>query len=102
MHGKEAKCELEVREYVDNERVRMVADEGGTVWDTTFTVNQQDDEVLLRMDMAARPHKLLAKIITPMIRGMVAKAVAADMDAVKAYCEEQTAVPTPSVPTENL
>ena len=38
MNGKESTTELEVTEFIDNERVRMVADSHGTVWDSVFTV----------------------------------------------------------------
>ena len=39
MRGREATTELEVTEYVANERVRFVSDAGGTIWDTVFTVS---------------------------------------------------------------
>ena len=42
MKGKEAVTELEVTEYIENERVRFVADSHGTVWDTVFTVKAKD------------------------------------------------------------
>lgn len=87
MKGKQHSTTLEVTEYVENERIRMVADEGGTVWDTVFTVRRDDESTLLDMTMDARPHKLLAKIVTPFIKGMVAKFVKQDMDAVKRHCE---------------
>ena len=90
MNKREATCELEVTEYVENDRVRMVSDAGGTIWDSVFTVAQKDDHVELRMEMEARPHTLFAKVITPLIRGMVVKGVSADMDSVKVYCEENS------------
>ena len=37
--------------------------------------------------MDARAHKLPPKLMNPLIKGMVQKAVEKDMDAVKAYCE---------------
>jgi len=88
MKGKEASTELEVTEYVENESIRLVADSHGCVWDTIFTVTPKDGGVELKMVMDARPHKLMARIITPLIKGMVAKAVGEDMDAVKSYCEQ--------------
>jgi len=86
-NGRIHTVELEVAEYVSNERVRMVSDAGGTIWDTVFTVNQTDDGVEMAMEMDARPYRLLARLMTVAIRGMVAKAVEADMDAVKVWCE---------------
>jgi uncharacterized protein YndB with AHSA1/START domain len=87
MNGKEATVELEVAEYVENDRVRIVADSHGTVWDTLFTVAASEGGTTLTMTMDARAHKLLAKLITPLIKGMVRQGVEKDMDAVKAFCE---------------
>ena len=88
MNGKEASTELEVTEYVENERVRLVADSHGTVWDTVFTVKPAGDSTELTMVMDARPYKLAAKLMNPMVKGMIQKAIESDMDAVKKYCEE--------------
>lgn len=86
-NGRTHTVELEVAEYVLNERVRMISDAGGTIWDTVFTVNQTDDAVVMSMEMEANPYRFLARFMTVAIRGMVAKAVEADMDAVKLWCE---------------
>jgi uncharacterized membrane protein len=87
MKGREATTELEVTEYVENEHVRVVADSHGTVWDTVFTVEERDGATELTMVMEARAYKLFAKIMTPLVMGMIKNAVAQDMDAVKEYCE---------------
>ncbi len=87
MQGKEAATELEVAELVEDELVRMVADAGGAIWDTIFRVTQDGDRVEMAMQMDARPHTWLARVVTPMILGVVSKAVDRDMDAVKQYCE---------------
>ena len=89
MNGREQSVELEVAELVENERVRMISDAGGTIWDTVFTVAQNGADVALEMEMDIRPHTLFAKLMTPLIRGMVVKGVETDMDAVKAYCESK-------------
>lgn len=89
MHGKEASTELEVTEYVDNDKIRLVADSHGTVWDTTFTVTEQNGQTTLVMIMDAKAYKLLPKLINPLIKGAVTKAVASDMAQVKAFCENQ-------------
>lgn len=88
MRGKEATTELEVTEYDENERIRFVADEGGTIWDSVFTVTPERGGTELELSMDARPHKLLARLITPLIKPMLTKAVAKDLDAVKIYCEQ--------------
>ena len=87
MKGKEETTELEVTEYVANERIRLVADSHGTIWDTVFTVAEKDGKVELVMTMDATARKLFAKMMIPMAMGMIKKAVEKDMDAVKAYCE---------------
>ena len=51
MGKRKASTELEVTEYVPNERVRLVSDQGGTIWDTVFTVTPKgEDEVELNPD----------------------------------------------------
>lgn len=89
MRGREASTELEVTEYVSNERVRLVSDAGGTVWDSLFTVTADEKGRGTRLDlvMEARPYRLLSRVFVPIMKGVVAKAVAADMDAVKAWLE---------------
>ena len=88
MGRRSATTELEVTEYDRPERVRMVSDAGGTIWDTTFTYanTQAGTDVHLVMDV--RPHTFLARLVTPFIRGSVGKAVQADLDAVKRHFEK--------------
>lgn len=87
MSGREASVELEVTEYVENQRIRLVADAGGTIWDTTFQVKPANGKTELTMSMDARAHTWLARFFNPLIRGMVVKGVEADMDSVKRHCE---------------
>jgi hypothetical protein len=89
MKGKKMSTELEVTEYEKDDHVRIVADSHGTVWDSVFTVRPDGGHTLLTMTMDARSNKLINTIMNFFIRGMVKKAVASDMDAVKAYCEKQ-------------
>ncbi|RKY18142.1 MAG: hypothetical protein DRQ55_14135 [Planctomycetota bacterium] len=91
MGGREASTELKVTEYVENERIRLEADAGGTIWDTTFsTTPGPDGSVTLTMVMEANAYKLSAKLMLPAIKGMIHKAIMKDMDAVKAHCEAGT------------
>lgn len=87
MGKREATVELEVKEYESNERVRIVSDAGGTVWDTVFRTSAKDGGTELTMVMEDRAYRFAAKCFVPLIRGMVRRAVERDMDAVKAYCE---------------
>lgn len=90
MGRQKASTVLEIAEYEPPRRVRMLADAGGTIWDTVFTVGPSADGrgSELRMEMEARAYKLLAKVFNPLISGMIRQAVAGDMDRVKAYCEK--------------
>ena len=87
MMGREASTELEVTEYVENERVRIVSEAGGALWDTVFTVAADGEGTALKMVMDARPQTLSARMTVPLILGTVQKAVEEDMDAVKSFCE---------------
>ena len=87
MHGKEASTELEVTEFKQNELIRMVSDQGGTIWDSVFMVKPKTDGSELTLQMDARPYKLMAKLITPLISKMIKNAIIADMESVKSYCE---------------
>ena len=89
MGKREASTVLEFTEYVKNERVRLVSDAGGTVWESLFTVTPVGDGESTRLDlvMEARPYRLLARVFVPLMKGAVTKAVEGDMDAVKAWVE---------------
>ena len=88
MKGREATTELEVKEYVENEKVRIVAESQGTVWDTLFLVKEENSSTVLKMTMEARTNNLFMKLMNSIIRGMIVKAVEKDMDAVKVHCEK--------------
>ena len=87
MMGREASTELEVTEYVENERVRIVSEAGGALWDTVFTVAPDGQGTELQMVMDAQPRIMSARMTMPLIMGAVRKAVERDLDAVKAFCE---------------
>jgi carbon monoxide dehydrogenase subunit G len=91
MRGKEANTELEVTEYIESDRIRLVADSHGTVWDTVFTVRGENRATELTMVMDAKAYKLLPKLLNPLIKGMIKKAITKDMNSVKTYCEKTTA-----------
>lgn len=89
LRGRQATTELEVTEYVENERIRLVADEGGSIWDTVFTVASTDNGTALELVMEAKPHTILARLLNPLTKGIIRKSIEGDMDAVKAYCEAE-------------
>ena len=87
MRGKEVSTVLEITEYIENDHVRLVADSHGTVWDSLFTVEPDEDLTRLTLVMDATPKTFMSKLTVPLFRRLVAKAIEKDMDAVKAFCE---------------
>ncbi len=87
MGKKEASATLEITEYVENESVRFVSDEGGTIWDTIFTLKPFGDGTQMDVEMDARPYKLFSRIVTPLMIGVIGKYVKKDMDELKEWCE---------------
>ena len=87
MRGKEASTVLEVTELMENERIRLVADAHGTVWDSVFTVAPEANGTVLTLTMRAKPYKFLPKLLNPLMKGIVQKALEQDMDEVKSFCE---------------
>ena len=87
MKGREGTTELEVREYVEPERVRFVSEAGGTTWDSVFTLEESELGTRVKLVMDAHAHHIFAAGFNRLIRGMIEKAIAEDLDAVKSYCE---------------
>lgn len=87
MGKKQMDTDLEITKYVENDHVRMVTDSHGTVWDTLFTVRPNGDQTDLTLVMDARPHKMLPRILNPLMKGMFRKGIEKHLDVVKAYCE---------------
>jgi hypothetical protein len=88
MGKRRASTELEVTEYVPNQHVRLVTEQGGTVWDTVFRVKPAGGgAVELELVMEANARTWLARLLNPLIKGMVRKAIEGDLDADKAHCE---------------
>ena len=85
--GKVMSTELEVTEFVENDRLRLVADSHGTVWDTLFVVAPRNGASELSVTMEARAYAVLARLAMPAMKSASGEAVERDMEAVKAYCE---------------
>lgn len=88
MQGKEASTILECTEYIENDRVRLVSDTHGTIWDSIFTVNELDGMTQLKLVMTARTKNIFYSVMNVIFKGIMSKAIEKDMDAVKAYCEK--------------
>lgn len=88
MNGKETTTELEVVEFIENSRIRLIADDGhGTLWDTVFSVEARGVGSSLSMVMETRSRHWIARVFVFLILGMVRRAVQRDMDSVREYCE---------------
>ncbi len=87
MGRREATSELEVTEYEENARIRLVATEGGSTWDSLFTTVAEGSGTRLDFEMVATPHTLGARILNPLTKGIVARAIRGDLEAVKTHCE---------------
>lgn len=88
MGKRENTVDLEVTEYIENEKVRIVSDAGGAIWDTLFQLRDLGNSTCeLSMVMDARPKNIASKLMVNLVKGKVASAVEEDMEAVKAYCE---------------
>jgi carbon monoxide dehydrogenase subunit G len=88
MGGREASTILDVTEYVENERIRLVSDAFGTIWDSVFTVKQEGETTVLELTMDGKAYKLFPRLLNPLMKGAMTKALTSDMDAVKAHCEK--------------
>ncbi len=89
MRGREATCVLEIKERRVNERLRFESDAGGAIWDSVYTLRPERDGTQLTFRMEARPYKFFAKLLTPLIHGMVTRAVTSDFDEVVKHFEQQ-------------
>lgn len=86
-NGRKMATVLEVTEFEEDERIRLVTNTEGTVWDSVFTLTDLDGDTELTLEMHAKPYKLSARFSNFFIKGVMKKALAKDMDAVKNYCE---------------
>lgn len=87
MGSREMQTELEITEFVRDDRIRMIADSHGTVWDTIFQVAADEDGTKLTTTMCARAHKILPRLMNPFMKRLFKKGVEKDMDLVKEFCE---------------
>jgi len=88
MKGRESVTELEITELDENNYIRMITDSHGTVWDSIFTVVKKGKQTELTLTMDAKAHKLLPKIMNPLMKGMFKAGLEKHMDAVKDFCEK--------------
>ena len=85
--GKPATTELEITECAANERLRIVTDSHGTIWDSLFAFREVAGGTELTLTLEARAHQLAAKLMTPLVMPAVRSAIESDLELVKRYCE---------------
>lgn len=88
MGKRSMQTDLEVTEYDPQaRRIRMVTDMGGTVWDTVFSVDAVGEHAAVNVCMDCRAHKLLPKLLNPLMKGMFRRGMVKHLDAFQAWCE---------------
>ena len=88
--GRVVVTELELTECVEFERARFLSDMGGTLWDTTFRFRPaagDSRQTELEIELDAKPHKFLARILNPFVMGMVRRGMRSHIDSLARYCE---------------
>lgn len=83
--GRDFVTELEITEHEPPRRVRMVAENRGTVWDTRFEIEDHGEGVLLRATLEARAEKITTRLRNKAMAPLLRKATQAHLDAVKAH-----------------
>ncbi len=86
-NGKPMLTELEVTEFEQDRRARMVTDSHGTVWDTVFTVVPVDGGGKLTIAMDARGNHVFAKVMNVLMQSFFRKGIDKHIEAVKTHCE---------------
>lgn len=90
MKDTESTNDLEITEYEPERRVRFVTESNGTVWDSTYTVEERSGSSVLTLTMDAISRRWLPRIMVLLISGVLQKALEGDMDIVKEFCERET------------
>jgi len=88
MGNRSSVTDLEISEFVENDHVRFIADSHGTIWDSIFDVIPLEDKTELTLTMDAKAHKLLPKILNPLMKGLYRKGLEKHMDLLRTYCEK--------------
>jgi hypothetical protein len=92
LNGKEMTLDFDVIDYAENERVRIVNEVHGTRWDSVITLTPSNTSTNLTMRMDTKTRPLVPRLIMPlMLRLFIRRAVEKDLDAVKAFCEKESA-----------
>lgn len=81
-------AEIEITDYVENNLIRMVADNQGSIWDTIFTFTPEEDATILELHIESRAYRLIPKVLNPLSMRIISKMMENNMDRLKNYCEK--------------
>ena len=87
MKGKDTITELEITEWVDDARVRMVTEVHGTVWDTVFEVRPRGVQTELVITMDARAQSRFQRAFIWLMQGVFRRGIEKHLRALKATLE---------------
>ncbi len=93
MFGREATEEMEISALQPNQSYEVVASSRGVDYHTRYTFTEKDGGTQVEMVFSGKANSLMAKLMAPLgflFAGSVRKALEADMDNLKAVCEQQT------------
>ena len=91
MFGKEATEELESSVFQANKSYEVVAESRGVKYHTVYNFTERDGGTEVAMVFSGTPTTLMTRLMTPLgwlFQGATKKALEADMDQLKAVCEQ--------------
>lgn len=94
MFGREATEEMEISAFRPNHSYEVVAESNGAAYHSIYTFKERNGGTHVEMVFSGKPVSLAAKLMSPLaflFKGATQKALEADMDALKAVCEQGTA-----------
>lgn len=96
MFGQEATEEMAISKFDVNRSYEVVASSRGMDYHSVYTFQEQDGGTLVTMTFAGKAISLTAKLMAPLgylMQGPTRKALEADMDDLKAICEQRVTQP---------
>lgn len=88
MNGHKVASELSITEQVDGQRLRIDSIAGGASWSTLFELSPAGANTRVEMSTTARPLGVMGRLLVPLILGLIRKALAKDLDAIRQFCEQ--------------
>ena len=64
--GRRSTTKLEITDYRENDRLRIVTDSHGTIWDSVWAFTPVAGGTRLTLTIDAKAHQLIARLMNPM------------------------------------